>query len=557
MPDSNVTLPDLDDQSKEHHANETHTPDDENEGNGGGKHCKRKRARGRGRDGKGRGSNKWWEEQESWLAAADEECEDDDDEWNDNDDDDWQDNNNGESDPNGNGSGDGPAGSGNHTGGNNTGPGDNQWNSTNPGGHGSNITDSGGNHDNSAETGNSQSNTTSPGSNHTDTGVGQGNGTDSGGSPGNHTGTGDNHWNGTDSGGHGSNGTDAGGNGSNHTDNGNGTDIGGDHWNGTDSGNNGWNNTDQGWNNTNQGWNDTDPVWNNTDTGNGHSNQTDPSDNHGNATHPGNSTDNGGGHGSGEHNNGTGGGGGSWNGGDWDNSTDLNEWVDPFNPTDWVPDDVRYINDEIPADFYQALRYVPRRVDYASSGPEWLKLARPNALGTHASLNTRRGAQATFYSLQNPDENHGYPKTACGVDNPPDTYPLVAIPMVNWNELWSGSTWDAPFCGHLVRVRYGNRSATAQVLDGCAPCGYNSIDMSPSLFYYLTGSKAAGDKLGIMTQEQGFSWEWLDDPAKERQELPSDGFHWDGSDPVGSTSGYFDENGNPLHIDAVWSRRDS
>lgn len=102
-----------------------------------------------------------------------------------------------------------------------------------------------------------------------------------------------------------------------------------------------------------------------------------------------------------------------------------------------------------------------------------------------------------------------------------------------------------------MRVHYGNRSATAQVLDECAPCGYNSIDMSPVLFYYLTGGKEKGDSLGILSQEDGFSWEWLGDPSTARQELPAGGYHYDGSVPVGSDSGYYDSNGNAMDISDV------
>lgn len=173
--------------------------------------------------------------------------------------------------------------------------------------------------------------------------------------------------------------------------------------------------------------------------------------------------------------------------------------------------------------------------DYAwGNGPDFLKVGDGKFVGSGPRANPK----GTFYSLENPAENHGYSKTACGIDNPPDTTPLVAISMDNWRELWSGSSWDAPFCGHHVKVTYKGRSAVATVVDGCASCAYNHIDMSPVLFYYLTGSKEAGDKLGEMKGED-FSWEWIDDAAhtpgtQNFVELPSDGFHWDGAGGAGT-----------------------
>lgn len=169
------------------------------------------------------------------------------------------------------------------------------------------------------------------------------------------------------------------------------------------------------------------------------------------------------------------------------------------------------------------------------TGPDFLKVADGKYIGS----GPREWAKGTFYSLENPAENHGYTKTACGIDNPPDTTPLVAISMKNWREISGGSTWNAPFCGHHVKVTYKGRSAIATVVDGCATCDYNHIDMSPVLFYYLTGSKEAGDRLGVM-QGSDFSWEWVDDGAhtpgvSNFVELPSDGFHWDGAGGAGTS----------------------
>lgn len=179
---------------------------------------------------------------------------------------------------------------------------------------------------------------------------------------------------------------------------------------------------------------------------------------------------------------------------------------------------------------------------YSWGGPDFLKLPSSNGQGSHVGFGPRENAKGTFYSLENPAENHGFSKTACGIDNPPDTTPLVAISMDNWRELWGGSTYDAPFCGHHVKVRWEatGREAIATVVDGCATCDYNHIDMSPALFYYLTDSKEAGDKLGMMTADKGFSWEWVNDSAdvpgvSNFVELPSDGFHWDGAGGAGTS----------------------
>lgn len=171
------------------------------------------------------------------------------------------------------------------------------------------------------------------------------------------------------------------------------------------------------------------------------------------------------------------------------------------------------------------------------TGPDFLKIDD----GKFVGAGPRKNAVGTFYSLENPAENHGFDKTACGINNPPDTTPLVAISMDNWNEMWGGrSSWDAPFCGHHVRVSYQGRSAVATVVDGCASCEYNHIDMSPALFYYLTDGKKAGDDLGKMYEHTGFTWEWVDDAAhtpgtSNFVELPADGFHWDGAGGAGTS----------------------
>ncbi|EJT52957.1 riboflavin aldehyde-forming enzyme [Trichosporon asahii var. asahii CBS 2479] len=172
--------------------------------------------------------------------------------------------------------------------------------------------------------------------------------------------------------------------------------------------------------------------------------------------------------------------------------------------------------------------------DYAwGSGPDFLKIGND---GKYVGSGPRANAKGTFYSLQNPAENHGYDKTACGTDNPSDTTPLVAMSKDNWNELWQGSSYDAPICGRHIRVTYKGRSAIATVNDQCATCKYNHIDMSPVLFYYLTDGKEAGDALGEMKGPE-FSWEWVDDAPQAPgsfTDLPSDGFHWDGSGGAGT-----------------------
>lgn len=172
--------------------------------------------------------------------------------------------------------------------------------------------------------------------------------------------------------------------------------------------------------------------------------------------------------------------------------------------------------------------------DYSwGSGPDFLKIGND---GKYVGSGPRANAKGTFYSLQNPAENHNYDKTACGTDNPSDTTPLVAMSKDNWKELWQGSSYDAPICGRHVRITYKGRSAVATVNDECATCKYNHIDMSPVLFYYLTDGKQAGDDLGTMDGPE-FSWEWVDDAAQAPgsfTELPSDGFHWDGSGGAGT-----------------------
>jgi hypothetical protein len=55
-------------------------------------------------------------------------------------------------------------------------------------------------------------------------------------------------------------------------------------------------------------------------------------------------------------------------------------------------------------------------------------------------------------------------------------------------------------CGRNIRVSYGGRSVTVQVVDRCAGCAWGDVDLTPAAFTALVGSLDAGRVQG--------SWDW-------------------------------------------------
>ncbi|UNI16045.1 hypothetical protein JDV02_002521 [Purpureocillium takamizusanense] len=80
---------------------------------------------------------------------------------------------------------------------------------------------------------------------------------------------------------------------------------------------------------------------------------------------------------------------------------------------------------------------------------------------------------------------------ACGEHNG-DGDAIVAI---------SASIFDGQRpCGRNIRVSYKDKSVTVRVVDRCAGCGQNDLDLSPSAFESLTGDKGLGRVQG--------TWDW-------------------------------------------------
>ncbi|PHH61420.1 hypothetical protein CDD81_391 [Ophiocordyceps australis] len=55
-------------------------------------------------------------------------------------------------------------------------------------------------------------------------------------------------------------------------------------------------------------------------------------------------------------------------------------------------------------------------------------------------------------------------------------------------------------CGRNIRVKYGGRSVVVRVVDRCAGCAYNDLDLSPTAFQQVVGDLGKG--------RVPASWEW-------------------------------------------------
>ncbi|KAK8131333.1 hypothetical protein PG984_007771 [Apiospora sp. TS-2023a] len=77
---------------------------------------------------------------------------------------------------------------------------------------------------------------------------------------------------------------------------------------------------------------------------------------------------------------------------------------------------------------------------------------------------------------------------ACGYQNN-NNDAIVALPFSFFTA--ANPNLD-PQCGRTIRITYNGNSQTATVVDKCAGCAGNSIDVTPTLFTALTGSLDAG-----------------------------------------------------------------
>lgn len=77
---------------------------------------------------------------------------------------------------------------------------------------------------------------------------------------------------------------------------------------------------------------------------------------------------------------------------------------------------------------------------------------------------------------------------ACGRQNN-NNDAIVALPFSFFT---AANPNQDPQCGRTIRINYNGNTRDATVVDKCAGCAGNSIDVTPSLFTALVGSLDAG-----------------------------------------------------------------
>ncbi|KAK8085865.1 RlpA-like double-psi beta-barrel-protein domain-containing protein-containing protein [Apiospora hydei] len=77
---------------------------------------------------------------------------------------------------------------------------------------------------------------------------------------------------------------------------------------------------------------------------------------------------------------------------------------------------------------------------------------------------------------------------ACGQTNN-NNDAIVALPSSFFT---AGNPNLDPVCNRNIRITYQGKSKTAKVVDKCAGCAGNSIDVTPSVFTALVGGLGAG-----------------------------------------------------------------
>ncbi|KAK8044005.1 RlpA-like double-psi beta-barrel-protein domain-containing protein-containing protein [Apiospora rasikravindrae] len=77
---------------------------------------------------------------------------------------------------------------------------------------------------------------------------------------------------------------------------------------------------------------------------------------------------------------------------------------------------------------------------------------------------------------------------ACGQTNN-NNDAIVALPS---HFFTASNPNQDPLCNRNIRITYQGKSTTAKIVDKCAGCSGNSIDVTPSVFTTLVGGLGAG-----------------------------------------------------------------
>lgn len=80
---------------------------------------------------------------------------------------------------------------------------------------------------------------------------------------------------------------------------------------------------------------------------------------------------------------------------------------------------------------------------------------------------------------------------SCGIDSK-GTEPVVAISHIVMDRYNTGNPNNNPMCGKSMTIEYKGKTMDVKIVDRCTGCAENDVDVSPSVFEYLVGSKDAG-----------------------------------------------------------------
>eukprot|EP00835_Amoeboradix_gromovi_P004656 NODE_375_length_9841_cov_0.151098.p4 type:complete len:191 gc:universal NODE_375_length_9841_cov_0.151098:5572-6144(+) len=106
-----------------------------------------------------------------------------------------------------------------------------------------------------------------------------------------------------------------------------------------------------------------------------------------------------------------------------------------------------------------------------------------NFTGSGFSCNGNTSGSASFYDVSNASENDGYTnQVSCGTAIPSDGL-FVAIPS---------SCFTSSECNRLLTVTYSGKSITVPILDECASCESDKLDLSIGAWKVLESNTDIG-----------------------------------------------------------------
>lgn len=73
---------------------------------------------------------------------------------------------------------------------------------------------------------------------------------------------------------------------------------------------------------------------------------------------------------------------------------------------------------------------------------------------------------------------------SCGITSS-ESEDVVALPVAMMTAANPPNPNDNPYCGKMITISYGGKTATAKVVDTCPGCAGDSIDLSPPVFAEL------------------------------------------------------------------------